>query len=233
MKAGISARPFRAKQIIIEHEKTWNTAIIQILQGEDEIGRYERSYFAFGENTFEPFELNGKWYALYAPDYTGTRIMSLPDCKDIGGEEQNACGFCPVELWVPRFKTIKSTNKKSGEVREHWWFESDAEQPVSAKLVNIGFEESSGPWRSLNVGFVAGCLWGDDSTWKLQTFDLSRAAEGVIERSERFGYLELGTMPLTEAIRLEHWPPYFELRAYITSRQTRDVATGALVDPFE
>ena len=57
---------------------------------------------------------------------------------------------------------------------------------------------SSGPqrpyrWRvwPQNWGLVAGCIWGDDSSWKIQYLDLSRAAEGIIGREERFGYIEL------------------------------------------
>ena len=50
-------------------------------------------------------------------------------------------------------------------------------------------------------GFVAGCVWGDDSSWKLQYLDLSRAAEGIVRREERFGYLELPAgRPLAELV---------------------------------
>ena len=40
-------------------------------------------------------------------------------------------------------------------------------------------------------GFVAGCIWGDDSSWKIQYLDLSRVEEGILKREERFGYIEL------------------------------------------
>lgn len=66
----------------------------------EQIGTYKRNYSAF-YRTFFPFFFNEKWYALYSSDYTATRIMSLPDCKDLGGEEPNAFGFCPVEFFVP------------------------------------------------------------------------------------------------------------------------------------
>jgi hypothetical protein len=40
-------------------------------------------------------------------------------------------------------------------------------------------------------GFVAGCIWGDDTSWKIQHLDLSRVVEGEIHRTERFGYIEM------------------------------------------
>jgi hypothetical protein len=38
---------------------------------------------------------------------------------------------------------------------------------------------------------VWGCIWGDDSSWKVQYLDLSRIQDGLINRDERFGYIEL------------------------------------------
>lgn len=51
---------------------------------------------------------------------------------------------------------------------------------------------------------MAGCVWGDDSSWKIQYLDLSHADEGVIKREERFGYIEMaGALNLDKAVRLE------------------------------
>ena len=38
-----------------------------------------------------------------------------------------------------------------------------------------------------------GCVWGDDSSWKVQYLDLTGIQDGVIRRDERFGYAELAT----------------------------------------
>lgn len=40
-------------------------------------------------------------------------------------------------------------------------------------------------------GFVCGCVWGDDSSWKVEYLDLSKIEEGIIRREKRWGYLEL------------------------------------------
>lgn len=43
--------------------------------------------------------------------------------------------------------------------------------------------------------FVWGCIWGDDSSWKVQYLDLSDVPKGEIRREERFGYVKLATSP--------------------------------------
>lgn len=40
-------------------------------------------------------------------------------------------------------------------------------------------------------GFVAGCIWGDDSSWKIEYLDLSAVEKGEIRRDARFGYIEM------------------------------------------
>lgn len=134
--------------------KYWNSIVVGIFDINPvtsiavKVGEYTRNYPDLF-NTFCPFTLGGKDYALYSPDYTTTRVMSLPDCKDIGGESPNAVGFCPNDYYIhitPRGRIL---------------------------------------------GFVSGCIWGDDSSIKLEYLDLSRADEGIIKREDRFGYFEL------------------------------------------
>lgn len=59
--------------------------------------------------------------------------MELPSCKDLGGEENTAHGFCPVAYYVPQ-----DTYGPEGSLDESYW--------------------AAGSW-----GFVAGCIWGDSS----------------------------------------------------------------------
>ena len=74
----------------------WKVSKVGIFQDDKQIGEYVRNYESYIEATFCPFLQDGKWYALYSPNYTVTRLMSLPDCKDLGGEEHNTWGFCPT-----------------------------------------------------------------------------------------------------------------------------------------
>lgn len=132
---------------------------------EKQIGEYDRNYGLM--STFYPFKQNDKWYALYSKDYTATRVMSLPDCKDLCGEEEDAFGFCPVEYYIP------CQNGHSDDPSSYGNWE-----------VNVG--KLAGTF-----GFVAGCIWGDDSSWKVQYLDLSKITEGKLINEPRFGYLEL------------------------------------------
>ena len=73
-------------------------------------------------------------------------------------------------------------------------------------------------------GFVAGCIWGDDSSWKIQYLDLSEVDQGVIKREERFGYIELPrSMNLKDAI--EYGDMNLNYVSIITQR-TFDIRTG-------
>lgn len=163
--------PYYAKVIGEEDygKGTWNILVVGVfkkkVRDEDvQIGQYTRNYHALFD-TFFPFQQGEKWYALYSTRYTATRVMSLPDCKDVCGEDPDGFGFCPVEYYVP-------INEPVGEYA--------------------------------NFALIAGCVWGDDSSWKVQHIDLSTLSESRITRSEPFGYIELhsGTK-LPEAV--DYW----------------------------
>ena len=59
----------------------WQSTRVGVFCGDDKVGEYVRNY-SF-KNEFFPFQQDGKWYALYSPDYTATRVLSLPDCRDL------------------------------------------------------------------------------------------------------------------------------------------------------
>ena len=143
--------------------------IFEIRSGvEKQVGEYIRNYPNLFR-TFHHFRKNDKHLALYAPHYTATRIMELPSCRDIGGEEPSASGFCPTDFYVP----LPRTNIAPAE---------------EAYLVT-------------DFGFVAGCHWGDDDTWKIEFLDLSEADKGILKRDDRFGYIELpDNLTLEQAI---------------------------------
>jgi len=130
----------------------WEMLKVSIFHNDTQIGEYTRNYHAL-YRTFHPFVQNGQHYALYSKDYTATRVMRLPSCEDIAGEERNTWGFCPTGFAVPKY------DEESGLVG--------------------------------TFGFVCGCIWGDDSSWKIQYLDLSRIEDGILNRDDRFGYIEL------------------------------------------
>ena len=90
-----------------------------------------------------------------------------------------------------------------------------------------------------DLGFVWGCKWGDDSSWKVECLDLSRVAEGVLKRDSRLGYYELpNKISLQDAISgmreiREENCTTIQLR--IAGINTLDALTGKPMpyDPFE
>lgn len=143
----------------------WNYLIVEIQESATgkTLGGYTRTYGSL-YSTFHPFVQDGKEYALYSKDYTATRVMSLPDCVDLGGEEKNAHGFCPTGYYVPQ---------PNDAIRREW-------------------DEVPDPTLDGKFGFVCGCVWGDDSGgWKLEYLDLSKITEGILKREARFGYLQV------------------------------------------
>jgi hypothetical protein len=60
---------------------------------------------------------------------------------------------------------------------------------------------------ALGFGFVCGCIWGDDTSWKIQFLDLRELREGIIRNDCRFGYLELKSQrSLKDSLKLRwHW----------------------------
>ena len=163
--------------------------------------------------TFHPFKLRGNWYALYSSDYTPTRLMSLPDCKDIGGEEPHSHGFCPTDFWVPPLhyserrhdpgcpREAKPTDSNKpctcSIVHRHGCpFNPQTRVPNRSCICKAEWDEycqSHTIWHFPERvhGFVAGCIWGDDCSWKIEYLDLSNADEGILRREARFGYIEM------------------------------------------
>lgn len=206
----------------------WPCAEVDVFDAGRRIGGYHRNLAGWADSTFEPFQWEGEWFALYSPDYTSTRVMSLPDCRDIGGEEHCPSGFCPVQYHAPRYREITQLKAETGHASRGWAFNDGGETQENLR------EGEFGPWVTVPTAFVAGCQWGDDSTWKLECIDLCLAAQGQIVRTARFGHVELPrAMSLTDAVRLDRHPPHWDVRATVIRQERRDVATGALIDPFD
>jgi hypothetical protein len=224
--------------------------------GEEQIGEYLRNYGSFFDSFFH-FQQNGKDLALYSSDYTATRIMELPSCRDIGGEERSEMGFCPVEYFVPTYLDQEHKNRTNNK--------SFSPETISVKRVNNpsvdALREFSEEHTYVNgitgqecrdtiffrpltpilyypFGFVAGCIWGDENTWKVQYLDLTQAYEGNLVREERFGYIELPDgLSLKDAIHMDDYLYNAEHESAnhirINIMQTFDLRTGRVVHPFD
>jgi len=104
-----------------ENARELTIEVIREVEGVREvIGKYQRNDSMF-HHSFCAFRRDGKDYALYSPDYTATRVMTLPDCRDIGGEEPHSDGFCPVEYLVPDESAVGPLAGRFGLVYGCFW----------------------------------------------------------------------------------------------------------------
>lgn len=96
---------------IYEKEVDENKNILRDIK----VGEYQRNYSSIGP--FYAFKKGEKWYALYSKNYMYTRVMSLPDCTDLGGEDDSNVEykdhFCPMEYYVPEIFQDDGTVKKT------------------------------------------------------------------------------------------------------------------------
>lgn len=128
---------------------------------------YRRDYGLL--HTFEPFRQGDRELALISRSYVATAVLDLATGEVIAEEPVVSEGFCPVGFYVP-----------------DWWDVHSGQDIPGSPLWTADYE-----WPTGDFGFVWGCVWGDDSSWKVQYLDLSRVQQGVIRREERFGYVEL------------------------------------------
>lgn len=167
----------------------YDTLVCDIYDNGVQIGSYARNYSLF-YSTFYPFQQNGQFYALYSPKFSITRVMSLPSCQDLGGEDLGLDNFCPVEYTIP-FGQL-AVNSSNGDY--HY-------EDFNARF-----------------GFIAGSLFADSPTRQIQYLDLTRVSEGIITRAEKFGYIDLFTgMKLKDAVDIDQIYEPETGRAHIAS----------------
>lgn len=154
---------------------TWDSTVVEILRREgvgrlEPVGVYERNYSLL--QTFEPFRHGGREFALISRRYTRTEVLDLQSGSVVAAEpDHGGDGFCPVGFYVP-----------------DWWDVHDGQLIPGSKHWSADEE-----WPTGDFGFVWGCYWGDDSSWKVQYLDLTDVQGGVVRRDDRFGYVELAT----------------------------------------
>ncbi len=168
-------RPTPRSTYVIETEQltppdVWTKLCVNVLRRSDRsrVCSYERNHAMY--QTFEPFRKNGRELALVSRDYVATAVLDLATGEVIAEEPHDANGFCPVGFYVP----------------DYWDLHDGTVFPGSPH-----FREAEHAWIRGELGFVWGCVWGDDGSWKIQCVDLSRVSDGIITRDARFGYVEL------------------------------------------
>lgn len=190
----------------------WTTVHVDVLDGGTVVAGYDRNYSML--RTFEPFRQGGRDFALISPYYTAASVIDLGTGEIVAAEEPAAGGFCPVGFYVPDWWDVHDGSKLPGQLT----WTADDEWPSAG-----------------DSGFVWGCVWGDDSSWKIQYLDLSGIQRGTLRREERFGYLKLATRPDAPAKEfIRCWSFEGKREVEFTVEQIHDLDTGARtdLDPF-
>lgn len=121
-----------------------------------------------------------------------------PRCKETRIMELPSCkDYCavegkifPVEYYVPSLKDINASQS------------------------NKELEEIYGTF-----GFISGCYWGDDSTWKIGYIDLTGLEEKVVKADFRFGYVvQPINLTLPECIDLSDFNPANDVHSFTITR---------------
>jgi len=188
----------------------WGSTRITVSREGREALSYDRSYPSYGEATFAPFRTpDGTWLALASRNYTCTELVRVEDGEWIGGEKPDGLGFCPVELLVPRWRAYRYPSAPDLETQYVTECEDDRRLEKLRRMAELGkIEFGEEGW--MPIGFVAGCIWGDDTSWKVEAFDLSRASDGILTRIAPWGYAPLppNSAGLREALHYdEYWEP--------------------------
>lgn len=203
--------PFTVTCSAVQNEPgTWDSTKVSIYKGENLIGEYIRNYSDYGALTFYPFQLSSQWYALYSPHYTATRVMKIHDdrIEDWCGEIEASHGFCPVEFYVPRYNQFSNLYESKDGPRTFLHYSVDSDCKNDQEFIDEWKEESYVNTSYCDFGFLCGCVWGDDTSWKLRHIDLTGIHGKELLITEKFGYWELPTnLTLKQCINMEGWEP--------------------------
>jgi len=203
--------PFSIEAESVENAPgTWASTKISIFRNDVLIGEYLRNYSSHGVLTFHPFVIDNQWYALYSANYTTTRVMKLhDDCiEDWCGQDALPNGFCPIELYVPRYKRIHdSISRDDGTTYEYNYSYVDCDFKTEAEFEqSVKDDGEAAETQYCNFGFMCGCIWGDDSSWKIRYIDLSRIPNKELIITEKFGHWEMpNNLTLKECIDMSNW----------------------------
>lgn len=148
-------------------------------------------------------------YPAATESYVNMTKKYHPESTIAIGDPVPGNGFCPATFYVPEFfddfklddytsreamdKDIQSTAEALSYVGD-----DNTKEQFAADWCDEYLWSSSGQW-----GVYAGCVWGDDSSYKLRYVDLSKISEGIVTTDDRFGYVELPEGKLKDLITLD------------------------------
>lgn len=199
--------PFRIVADTVQNQPgQWDSEKVSIFRDQVLIGEYLRNY-GNSISTFYPFQIEDQWYALYSASYTALRVMRLnaDHIEDWCGEEPSPNGFCPMEIYVPRYHTLIDSFGSADKITEYEYTLVDNEVSED-EFIGEGKSANCKETLYCDFGFLGGCVWGDDSSSKLRYIDLKRVPYKELDITEKFGYWEIpNKMNVRDAVDMSGW----------------------------
>lgn len=208
-----SGTPFSIECSQVENRPgTWNSTKVSIFRDDLSIGEYIRNYSSGADKTFYPFLQDGEWFALYSAEYTALRVMKLhiSTIEDWCGNIPSIGGFCPTEVYIPKYNTFKNSINRGTEIVEYDFVLTDDSTEPSEEADFLDQVNHSGYQHTTycNFGFLSGCVWGDDTSWKIRYIDLSKIQDKELVIIEKFGYWQIpNSLKLKECVDMTNWEP--------------------------
>jgi hypothetical protein len=214
---GVPTRPaprdrYTTRVEVIKHPGAWDTVRVEVMDGERVVAEYRRDYRML--QTFEPFRQGDRMFALVSPHYTATSVLDLSSGEIVAAEEPRPNGFCPAGFYIP-----------------DWW---NLHGDLTALPGSLDWKPPDHEWPAGDFGFVFGCYWGDDWSWKVEHLDLRAVSAGIIRREERYGYVSLAsskTLSPRDCIRCLSIGG--RRQVHFTMTQMYDLDSGAVIHPFD
>jgi hypothetical protein len=127
--------------------------------------------------------------------------------EDWCGEDPKGNGFCPVEYYIPTYIQSKDSYIIKEEKTEYDNYFVDCD--YSNEEFEIEFNSPNFiSLNNCNFGFLCGCIWGDDTSWKLRHIDLLKVPGKILEITDKFGYCQLPSdLTLKQCIHMNSWEP--------------------------
>lgn len=193
-----------------KNDKGWSFSLIGVFDGDEKVSEYIRNYNSF-YNTFDCFKRDEQWYALYSDKYTEVSIAKLPEMEKISSTKYPVFGeknegyfnsVCPVDFYVPCYKWLIY---KNGE-KEKCYFDSTykTEKEFDKTWTSNNVWELDNDLHYEKFAFMAGCIWGDDSSMKVCVVDLKDLNNVRVYKESPIHYkLHLSDMLLKDSIEID------------------------------
>jgi hypothetical protein len=168
------------------------------LTSDNQVVSFEYNYSSGIKDIFQPFmSSDGKWYCLYTEKYTQLSLARLDGgFEHLDSTTGGSDGFCPVECAIPW--ELKYENKYIEDPAHKTCYDYSFD-PIELMSEYEDGTEESGHLRHTDFGFYCGCVWGDDTSWKLKFLDLRQVPEGKLLVDEA----ALGYHPLPRGLSIK------------------------------